>query len=192
MAPTALIITGIALSFSKKGIEDIIIMAITYGLLFAGRKYIKKEKIINLEGIAKWSLPQIKINEDSFDINLEMSKRTGEPLKEIKIKFDEIKNFKEMKTREAQAFVSYKLWQRADWKIKAMNEYYKYTRGEIERPSIFLQYFIGGKPPTIWLLFLGTTILIEGKDLLYFFTLRKKQAKELQEAYDRYKQKKGN
>ena len=168
---------------STQGLEALFVLLTTYLLLLIINKVVrsKNNSTTRTQTIL---LPELEITNNSFYIKFHTPLK---PIKKVIINFNEIKSLKELKPGEAQAFVNYRIWQRVDWKIKAMTEYHRYIEGKIKRPSIFIQYFLSPNIPTRWLFFLGTTLLIEGKDLLYLITVRKKQAEELKKAYESYK-----
>tara|TARA_Y100000310_G_scaffold339651_1_gene432962 strand:+ start:1930 stop:2799 length:870 start_codon:yes stop_codon:yes gene_type:complete len=127
------------------------------------------------------ALQTYTLNRDGFTVDLNI-KNLGNPSKKyiVNFKFSEIDEIKELSFVEVKTFLSYKVGPDVDLTIRKTKDLYKYMKGEIDRPSV---YVFG--PSSI-----GTNVFFKGKDLFYLLVFDTKDVNDLLSAFEKYKKRK--
>ncbi|MCL6500738.1 MAG: hypothetical protein K6T16_01740 [Candidatus Pacearchaeota archaeon] len=126
-------------------------------------------------------LPTYVLAEDGVVITLNI-KNVADPSKKyiVKIGFDEIEELRELSYVEARTFLRYTMGPNVELAMRQAKDLYKYTKGEIERPSVWENVASDGK-----------IVFIKGKDLFYLITFATNDVSDLIKAYNEFKAGKG-
>ena len=128
------------------------------------------------------NLPKYKIVGDGLVIDLNF-KGLGKMKNKkwiIKIDFDEIEEIREMTWVESDAFMTYSVGPNLDLQIRLTKDLYNYTKGKIEKPSVYIATALNQS---------NKVIFMKGKNLFYLVSFDSTDISDILKAFERYKKK---